>query len=120
MVTTNTRLYCINIIAAITNHGEFFYTVNQGKTNSNTFTYFLIKLVAHLNSIDRSWKYNSLIMIDNAQYHRGVLTREYFESKDLQVLYLGPYHFKMAPVEMFFSYLKSYNLNPLRTKISKA
>jgi len=107
MVTQNSRLYCINTIAAISNKGEFFYTVNQGKTNSNTFVFFLIKLVEHLNKIDRNWKSNSLIMVDNAQYHRGALTIEYFEKKGIPVLYLGPYHFKMAPIEMFFSYLKT-------------
>ena len=79
---------------------------------------FLIKLVEHLNKIDRNWKNNSLIMIDNAQYHRGTLTIEFFEKKGIPVLYLGPYHFKMAPIEMFFSYLKTKNLNPLKTKIS--
>ena len=46
-------------------------------------------------------------MIDNAQYHRGTLTLEYFEKKGIPILYLGPYHFKMAPIEMFFSYLKT-------------
>ena len=120
MVTQNTRLYCINMIGAISSRGEFFYTVNQGKTNSYTFLLFMIKLVEHLNQIDKNWKQNSLIVLDNAQYHRGSVTIEYFENKDIPVLYLGPYHFKMAPIEMFFSYLKSYNLNPLRTKISKA
>ena len=73
-----------------------------------------------MNNIDKGWKDNSLIMIDNAQYHRGALTTDFFEKKDIPVLYLGPYHFKMAPIEMFFSYLKSYNLNPLKTKISSA
>jgi len=66
MVTQNTRLYCINIIAAISSYGEFFYTVNQGKTNSYTFVYFLMKLVDHMNNVDERWKENSLLMIDNA------------------------------------------------------
>ena len=31
-------------------------------------------------------------------------------------MYLGPYQFKMAPVEHFFAYLKNRDLNPLNTR----
>jgi hypothetical protein len=33
-------------------------------------------------------------------------------------LYLGPYHFKLAPVEMFFNFIKNRDLNPLKTKVT--
>ena len=33
LVTNSRRLSSINIIAGISSRGEFFYTVNQGKTN---------------------------------------------------------------------------------------
>lgn len=74
MVTRNRRLNGVNIIAAISNKGEFYYTVNQGKTNCLTFTLYLSKLVDHLELVDRKWRDNTIIMIDNAQYHRGALT----------------------------------------------
>ena len=35
----------------------------------------------------------------------------------MPVLYLGPYHFGMAPVEMLFNYIKSRDLNPLGSKV---
>jgi photosystem II stability/assembly factor-like uncharacterized protein len=66
MVTQNYRLSNINLIAAVSNRGEFFFTVNQGKTNSYTLGHFLIKLVEHMNSIDRDWRKETIIMLDNA------------------------------------------------------
>jgi DDE superfamily endonuclease len=112
METQNYRLSNINLIAVVSNRGEFFYTVNQGVTNSYTLGHFLIKLVEHMNSVDKDWRKESIVMLDNAQYHRGAVTTEIFKNLDLPVLYLGPYHFKMAPVEMMFSHIKRYSLNP--------
>jgi len=55
-------------------------------------------------------------MMDNAPYHRSVLVREHMKSLRLPVLFLGPYHFRMAPVEMVFNFIKNHDLNPLGTK----
>jgi hypothetical protein len=35
----------------------------------------------------------------------------------LPVLYLGPYHFRLAPVEMLFNYVKNHDLNPLHSTL---
>ena len=59
-----------------------------------------------------------MIMLDNASYHRGVPTMHQIESLRLPVLFLGPYHFRMAPVEMLFNYIKSHDLNPLKTRLT--
>jgi transposase len=55
-------------------------------------------------------------MLDNANYHRGVAIQKVMDQLRTPVLYLGPYHFRMAPVEMLFNYVKSRDLNPLRSK----
>ena len=31
-------------------------------------------------------------------------------------MFLGPYHFKLAPMELMFSFIKNRNLNPLRSR----
>jgi hypothetical protein len=36
----------------------------------------------------------------------------------LPILYLGPYHFKLAPVEMVFNFIKNRDLNPLKSSVS--
>jgi hypothetical protein len=34
----------------------------------------------------------------------------------LPLAYLGPYQFKMAPVELVFAYIKKFDLNPFGMK----
>ena len=58
----------------------------------------------------------TVLMMDNANYHRGVSVREQMKVLMLPVLYMGPYHFRMAPVEMVFNFIKNHDLNPLETK----
>jgi transposase len=58
-----------------------------------------------------------VIMFDNAPYHRSIAVRKKLQEMRIPLMYLGPYQFKMAPIELFFSYIKSKDLNPLRSKI---
>ena len=55
-------------------------------------------------------------MVDNAAYHKSKLMQSLYAKINLPVMFLGPYHFKMAPVEMFFAYIKNRDLNPLKTR----
>ena len=50
-------------------------------------------------------------------YNRGVATQNVIDQLILPVLYLGPYHFRMAPVEMLFNFVKCRDLNPLRSQV---
>ena len=34
------------------------------------------------------------------------------------LMFMGPYQFKMAPIELFFSYIKSKDLNPLKSNLT--
>lgn len=79
--------------------------------------HFIVKLCEHLDHIESNWRRNSIIMLDNAQYHRGTVVKQQFAELHVPVMFLGPYHFKMAPVELFFSYIKSKDLNPLKSRI---
>ena len=65
----------VNIIAAISSNGGLYYTVNRGKTNSWTFLLYIVKLVEHLDSSDPDWRKNTIIMLDNASYHRSTFTK---------------------------------------------
>jgi len=49
-------------------------------------------------------------MMDNAGYHRGQIIMAVYHALKVPVLFLGPYHFRMAPIEMVFSYIKSHEL----------
>jgi transposase len=91
--------------------------VNCGITNSETFCLFLVKLVEHLDGQDIRWRERSVIMLDNANYHRSVPTWRVMDELRLPVLYLRPYHFRLAPIEMLFNYVKNHDLNPLHSTL---
>ena len=77
---------------------------------------FLIKLSNYLDSVNPKWRQESVVMIDNAPYHRSKLMMEKYELLKVPLMFLGPYRFKLAPVELLFSYIKNRDLNPLNTK----
>jgi DDE superfamily endonuclease len=108
----------VNLIGALCSDGRFFYTVNVGKTNSLTFGFFLAKLCDHLDSVNNKWRETTVLMLDNANHHKSVVSRELMASLHLPVLFLGPYHFGMQPIEMVFNFIKGHDLNPLRTKLT--
>ena len=76
-----------------------------------------MKLCEYLHSIDRSWRNDTIILLDNAAYHRGTSIMKELELLKIPVMYLGPYHFRMAPIEVLFSYIKSHDLNPFNSSI---
>ena len=92
------------------------FTINRGKNNSNTFVLFLIKLSKCFDNIDSKWRSNTIIMIDNAPYHRSKYVMDRYDLLRIPIMFLGPYQFKLAPVELIFSYIKNRDLNPLNTK----
>ena len=69
--TRNRRLSNVNVSFGISNYGEFFYTVNYGKTNSETFFIFLMKLIQKLSVDNIYWSQNTILLLDNASYHRS-------------------------------------------------
>ena len=66
---------------------------------------------------DKNWTEKTVLLLDGASYHRSKETRNYLANKGVKVVIGGPYAFSAAPIEYFFSALKSVDLNPegLRT-----
>ena len=116
-VASSNWLPMVNIIAGVSSNGGLFYTVNRGKTNSWTFLNYIVKLVAHLDIIDPDWRKNTIIMIDNASYHRSIFTKAKLEILKVPIMYMGPYHFRLAPAELFFSFIKGKDLNPFNSRV---
>ena len=110
------RLRSLSIIAAASSDGRLMYTINSGKNNSGTFGLFLIKLSNFYDSINPEWRQTTIIMVDNAPYHRSKVMMEKYKTLKIPIMFLGPYHYKIAPVELIFSYVKNRDLNPLNTK----
>ena len=55
-------------------------------------------------------------MVDNAPYHRSRVMMTKYSALKVPIMFLGPYHFKLAPVELVFAFIKNRDLNPLNTK----
>ena len=70
-VTTTRHLNGVNVVAALCSTGQLLYSVNHGKTNSHTFKFFLLKLCSHLDGENVHWRKHTVIMLDNATYHRS-------------------------------------------------
>jgi len=104
------KLRAINIIAALTSAGEFLFTVNCGNTNGYSFSLFIMKLVRHLDKRDADWRLRTVLIMDNAVFHRGQIIMPLYQALKVPVLFLGPYHFRMAQVEMAFNHVKSHGL----------
>ena len=85
------RLRSLSLIAAVSSDGKFMYTINSGKNNSSTFMLFLIKLSNHMDTISDIWRQNTIIMVDNAPYHRSKLIMEKYQVLKVPIMFLGPY-----------------------------
>ena len=102
----------VSIIAAVSTQMPPCFTLNKGSNNSLTVKLFLTKLVQKLESADPDWRLTTILLLDNGKYHKSKKMKELYLKHHLPVMFLGPYHFEMASVEKFFSYIKSKNLNP--------
>jgi DNA-binding Xre family transcriptional regulator len=110
------RLPQISMIAAITSQGFTFFSINQGKTTSLTFSFFLTGLCKALDARIIDWRTNSTLLLDNASIHRAKDSLQVYNEMGLPVMFLAPYSFKMAAVEKLFSFVKNRDLNPLVVK----
>jgi hypothetical protein len=113
IVTGGMRMNAVSLIMAISNKGDIYFTANRGSNNGMTIQLFLQKLTAVLDAKDRNWRDYTTLLMDNAPYHRGrIFTENVVSRMLLPIAYLGPYQFKMAPVELVFAYIKKFDLNP--------
>jgi hypothetical protein len=112
------RLEKVSIIGGVSNRGDLYYSINLGNNNKERFWYFLLKLCFCLNQRDRNWRLKTVISLDNAPYHRSRWIIGKYEAYRLPIMFLGPYQFSMAPMEMVFAYIKQHDLNYMSTAIT--
>jgi hypothetical protein len=65
-----------------------------------------MKLMLRISTQYPNWRENTVIMLDNAPYHRSLNNMRRYQTLKVPIMFLGPYHFKLAPIELFLSYLK--------------
>ena len=80
---------------------------------------FLLELVRMLESEDKNWRRDTVIVWDNASYHTSTRTKSFLETLKVPVMQLGAYSYDMAPAELFFSRLKTSDLYNGDIKVGK-
>jgi len=94
---------------------------------------FLQKLVKRLDTIDKEWRKTTVLLADNASYHKSSATMRVLEDHQVPVCFTGPHSYSagkylnsnihlsyfIAPVELLFAALKNGNLNPRNVPTSK-
>ncbi len=78
--SSSQRLNKVNAIAAVSSIGRVFFTINQGRTNSLTIVCFLSKLFERLCIMDQAWKSKTLLLLDNASYHRSQYMTDFLKA----------------------------------------
>ena len=109
----------ISVLAAIDTNGNVYSALTQVNTDERVFLLFLRKLFDKLSKEERSWKENTIILIDGASYHHTDNVRDFISKTGVKVVLSAPYSYEGAPIEMFFHLLKSTNLNPNRISTGK-
>ena len=101
----------LSVIAAVDNYGGFYWTVLQAYVDREVFLVFISHLVAKLSAEDPNWRANTVLLLDNAKYHHTEMVRNQLQLQGIDHIFLGPYSFSGAAVEMVFSALKRTHLN---------
>ena len=109
----------ISMTLAFDNEGKVHYALSDQHTNSATFGLFMSHLAATLDHDRPGWRKYSVILLDNASYHKSAQALEGLEELELPIMYSGAYSFSIAACELFFSRLKQGVLNPDGLKLGK-
>ena len=67
---------------------------------------FIRKLVEKLNHETPDWMTNSIILLDNASWHKSEETIKALEDMRVPLIFSAPYSYSGAPIELLFAALK--------------
>ena len=102
----------LKVFSAISSDGDVYMAVSQRNTDADAFCLFMQKLLAKLKKERPDYKDNTVIQHDSADYFRAATTRNFMANNGVRTVTGGVYGYKLAPCELFFSGIKSVNLNP--------
>ena len=109
----------ISMIAGIDMKGNIYLSLSQSNTNSQVMEMFFKRLVRKLDEDDKYWRSNSVIIMDGAPYHTSNATLDLLKQLDVPVMFLGPHSYDASPIELFFAWFKSADINPRKIPQSK-
>jgi len=90
--------YRVSSVMAITNYGQFYYSITDGSINGTKFQQFI-------RNIDKQPK-GSVVVMDNISFHKSEKVKNIARSKGIKILFTPPYSPECNPVENFFALVK--------------
>lgn len=93
------------ILPAYAQDGIVLRRIFQGSTDGDVFEDFIEQLLQHCN---RWPKPKSVLIMDNASFHRTDKIQQMCVDRGVKLVYLPPYSPDLNPIEEFFSELKQY------------
>jgi hypothetical protein len=67
-----------------------------------------------------NWRYNTVVLLDNAPYHTSTATMRILNFLEIPVCFTGAHSYSAAPCELLFAAFKSRDINPSRVAIGKS
>ena len=80
---------------------------------------FFKRLVQKLDAEEKYWRSNTVIIMDGAPYHTSNVTLDILKELYVPVMFLGPHIYDASPVELFFAWFKSADINPRKVPQTK-
>ena len=102
----------ITLIAALDTMGSIYITLTQANSNNKTMEIYFYHLVGKLDKERPGWRDDTVLLLDGASYHRSASTLNVLKFLRVPTLIFGPHSYDISPCELFFSFIKSSELNP--------
>ena len=99
------------MIAALDIEGRVWFSLSHANTDSNTMMVFLNHLTKAFDNETPDWRDNTVLIWDNASYHRSQETKAIVKKMGLQIIFSGPYGYSASPIELLFGSLKVGEIN---------
>ena len=73
---------------------------------------FFVQLVKKLDEENKQWRKDTVILLDNAKYHRSKEILTLLKELHIPVLFTGPHSYAAVPIELWFAAFKADEINP--------
>lgn len=93
------------ILPAYTQDGILLSRIFQGSTDASFFEDFIEELLQHCGKYPEP---KSVLIMDNASFHRSERIEQMCLGKGVKLVYLPPYSPDLNPIEEFFAELKAF------------
>jgi len=80
---------------------------------------FFVQLVKKLDEENKQWRKDTVILLDNAKYHRSKEIMTLLKELHIPVLFTGPHSYAAVPIELWFAAFKADDINPRHVPTGK-